>query len=503
MTRESFSVESLAGGQLPLYLDGAYRAGQGSVLPSHDPATGAVWYDLTDGGPEAVDKAVTAARAALADPAWRDMTQSARGALLLRLADLIKANVERLARIETKDNGKILREMRALTQALPVAYRYYAGMADKIQGETIPVNKPDMVNFTLREPVGVVAVITPWNSPLYMLTRALAPCLAVGNAVVAKPSEHASAAVVAFAELVEEAGFPKGVFNVVTGLGRTTGDALVRHPGVDKIDFTGGTVTGRQIAKAAADNLTDCLLELGGKSPNVVFADADLDRAINGVVAGIFAAAGQTCVAGSRCFVQESIYDRVVEEIAARAAAIRIGPPEEEATQLGPLALWSQVEKVADFVAGAKLEGAKLVQGGGRPAGLGEGWYVEPTVFSEVTNDMALAREEIFGPVLGILRFRDEADLLAQANDSDYGLAAGIWTRDIDRALRFVRRVEAGIVWINTYRSPSVMSPSGGFKNSGYGKHNGFAAIEAFSRIKTVVIDHSGATQDAFVMRVK
>lgn len=499
---KTLTVETLTDSCMPIYVGGEYLTSAGPSIDSYDPSTGQVWCRVPDCTDAEVDAAVAAANRAMRDPAWRDMTQSQRGLLMLKLATLLDAHIERLAAIETKDNGKLLREMRALSQALPVALRYFAGMADKIEGTTIPVNKPDMLNFTIREPLGVIAIIIPWNSPLYMMMRALAPCLACGNAVVVKPSEHASAGAVAFAELMKEAGFPDGVFNVVTGLGHTAGNALITHPGINKIDFTGGPATGKIIAKGAADQLTPAALELGGKSPHVVCDDADLDAAANGVVAGIFAAAGQTCVAGSRCFIQENVYDEVVAKIIEKARAIRIGDPRSDDVQLGPLALWSQVEKVAEFTESALAQGATLAFGGGRPDDLGEGWFVEPTIFTDVTNDMRIAREEIFGPVLAILKFRDEDDLMQQANDSDFALASGIWTRDMQRALRFMRRIEAGMVWINTYRSPSVMSPSGGHKDSGYGKHNGFAAIEEFSRIKTVVIDYSGAQQDAFVMRV-
>ncbi|MEX0302241.1 MAG: aldehyde dehydrogenase [Leisingera sp.] len=499
---KAFTVDTLTDTCLPFYIGGEYMASAGTPIDSYDPATGEVWCQVPDCTDAEVDAAVKAANAAMNNPAWRDITQSQRGLLMLKLADLLDAHVERLAEVETKDNGKLLREMRALSQALPVALRYFAGMADKIEGTTIPVNKPDMLNFTVREPLGVVAVIIPWNSPLFMMMRALAPCLACGNAVVVKPSEHASAGAIAFAGLMKEAGFPDGVFNVVTGLGHTAGNALITHPSVNKIDFTGGPATGKVIAKGAAEQLTPAALELGGKSPHVVCDDADLDAAANGVVAGIFAAAGQTCVAGSRCFIQESVYDEVVAKILAKAKSINIGDPRRDDVQLGPLALWSQVEKVEDFTKSAQAEGATLAFGGGRPEGLGDGWFVEPSIFTDVTNGMRIAREEIFGPVLAILKFRDDDDLMKQANDSDFALASGIWTQNIQRALRFMRRIEAGMVWINTYRSPSVMSPSGGHKDSGYGKHNGFAAIEEFSRIKTVVIDYSGAQQDAFVMRV-
>ncbi len=498
----TLTVENIQGTCLPYYANGDYRQSDGAKIDSFDPATGKVWCSVPECTRPEVDAAVAAAKDAMNDPAWRDISQSQRATLMMRLATLLDLNIDRLARIETRENGKLLREMKALAQALPVALRYFAGMADKIEGTTIPVNKPDMLNFTVREPLGVIAVIIPWNSPLYMMMRAMAPALACGNTLVVKPSEHAAAGAIAFADLMKQAGFPDGVFNIVTGYGYSVGDALVSHPDIAKIDFTGGPSTGKIIAKTAADHLTPAALELGGKSPHVVCDDADLDAAANGVVAGIFAAAGQTCVAGSRCFVQENVYDVVVAKIIEKARAIQIGDPTDDAVQLGPLALWAQVEKVEEFVASAKAQGATLAFGGKRKKDLGAGWYVEPTIFTDVTNDMRLAREEIFGPVLGILKFRDDEELLRLANDSDFALASGIWTQNMNRAQRFMRRIEAGMVWINTYRSPSVMSPSGGFKDSGYGKHNGFAAIQEFSRIKTVVIDYSGTQQDAFVMRV-
>lgn len=498
-----FTTEKLAGTCLPIFINNQFVKSDGQTFPSFDPTTGQEWSRIADASVSEVNQAVLSARAALHDPAWCDISQTQRGVLLAKLSDLVSENVDRLALLETRDNGKLFREMQALTQAVALGLRYFSGMADKVEGTTIPVNKPDMLNFTIREPIGVIAAIVPWNSPLLLLNRAMAPCLALGNTMVVKPSEHASAAVLALAELVREAGFPSGVFNVVTGYGHTVGDALVSHPEVDKVDFTGGPDTGRLIAKSAAQNLTQTTMELGGKSPHIICEDADLDRAVNGVISGIFAAGGQTCVAGSRCLVHESIYDEVLTRLAGRVASIKIGAPEDSDTQLGPLALWSQVEKVGHFVETAKAEGARLICGGGRPDGLGDGWYVEPTIFADVTNEMTLGRDEVFGPVLGVMPFSDDEDMIAKANNTRFGLAAGIWTEDMSRAMRFMKRIEAGMVWINTYRSPSVMSPSGGFKESGYGKHNGFAAIDEFSRIKTVVIDYSGQTQDSFVMRVQ
>ncbi len=500
------AVSTIEGTRQGLLIGGNWvEPRSGRYLPSFDPTTAEPWYEAADGGAEDIDAAVAAAAAAFRAPAWKRLTQTDRGRMIRRLAELVGQYGDRLAEIETRDNGKLIREMRAQLRALPDSYHYFAGMADKLQGDTIPVNKLDMLNLTLREPLGVVGMIVPWNSPLMLLTGTLAPCLAIGNTVVIKPSEHASASILAFAELFEEAGFPPGVVNVVTGYGHTAGDALTRHPGVAKIVFTGSPETGRKVATNAASHLVPCNLELGGKSPHVVMADADLDRAVNGVVAGVFAAAGQTCIAGSRCFVEAAAYPEFIDRLAARTEAIRIGHPLAEETEIGPLALAAQLAKIEGHVAGAVREGARLVSGGNRPQGgdLERGWYYAPTVLADARNEMAFMRDELFGPVVGVTPFTDDADLIRLANDTRYGLASGIWTRDIDRALRFARNVDAGTVWINTYRSAAFMSPAGGFKDSGYGKRGGFEVMREFSRVKNVVIDYSGATQDPFVIRLR
>ncbi|WP_137387608.1 aldehyde dehydrogenase [Rhodoligotrophos defluvii] len=502
----TLTVASIEGRRLDHFIGGRRTAPHsGQYLQSFDPTTGAPWYEAADGDAADIDAAVRVAQAASMDPAWRRITQTDRGRLVRRLAELVAREADALALMEMRDNGKLLREMQAQLKAMPDAYHYFAGMADKLQGDTIPVNKLDMLNFTLREPIGVVGMITPWNSPLMLLTGTLAPCLAIGNTVVIKPSEHTSASTLALAELVKEAGFPDGVVNVVTGHGRTAGEALTRHPGVAKIVFTGSTATGRRIAANAAGNLVPCQMELGGKSPHVVFDDVDLDRAVNGVMAGVFAAGGQTCIAGSRCFVEAGIYDTFVERLVDRARRVRIGHPAQEDTELGPLALAAQLEKVETYVGYGVADGATIATGGRRPQDgeLAAGWYYEPTVLVDAKNDMRFMRDEIFGPVVGVMPFRGEDELIRLANDTRYGLAAGIWTRDIDRAMRFARNVDAGTVWINTYRSAAFMSPSGGFKESGYGRRGGFEVMREFSRLKNVVVDYSGATQDPFVIRLR
>ncbi|WP_341960874.1 aldehyde dehydrogenase [Pseudomonas sp. RC10] len=500
------TVNSLEGNRLDLFIDGQYVApSKGRYVDSFDPTTGQAWYQFAEADADDVDRAVQAARRAFVNPAWRRMTQTDRGKLVRRLAELVLENAEELALLETRDNGKLMREMRAQMRALPDAYTYFAGMADKLQGDTIPVNKLDQLNFNIREPLGVIGMITPWNSPLMLLTGTLAPSLAIGNTVVIKPSEHATASTLALAELIMEAGFPAGVVNVVSGGGAITGEALTRHKDIDKYVFTGSTDTGRRIAGNAANNLAPCQMELGGKSPHVVFADVDIEKAVNGVVSGVFAAAGQTCVAGSRCFVEASIYDQFVEALVARTQRITVGHPMEDNTDIGPLALQAQLQKLQHYIASGSSQGARVAIGGKRPdtSNLSQGWYFEPTVMANATNDMTFMRDELFGPVVGVVPFNSEEEMITLANDSAYGLASGVWTQNIDRAMRFASRIDAGTVWINTYRSAAYMSANGGFKDSGYGRRGGFDVMREFSRAKNIVIDYSGAMQDPFVIRLR
>lgn len=479
------------------------EAASGERFESFDPFAGKPWAMVARGAKADVDHAVAAAHAALKTGDWAKLNATQRGALMRRLGDLIARDAEKLAAIEVRDNGKLLAEMGAQVRYLPQWYYYYGGLADKIEGAVIPIDKSDMFNFTRHEPVGVVAAITPWNSPLLLASWKLAPALAAGCTVVLKPSEHTSVSALEFCKLVEEAGFPKGVINVVTGFGSDVGEPLVSHPKVAKVAFTGSELGGQKVYESAARGLKKVTLELGGKSPNIVFDDAVIDDAVKGVISGIFAATGQTCIAGSRLLVQRSIEKSFTEKLVALASTARMGNPMSLETQVGPVTTRPQYQKILDYIDIAKKEGAQLALGG-KPATrpeCGEGWFVEPTIFAGVNNQMRIAREEVFGPVLSVIPFEDEEDAVAIANDSPYGLAAGVWTTSIKRAIRTSERVEAGSVWVNTYRAVSYMSPFGGYKRSGLERENGQDAIWSYLQTKSVWISTADSVANPFVMR--
>ncbi len=477
------------------YIDGQWAdAVSGSTFESENPTLGAPWAIAPDSGAEDIDLAVAAARRAFDSAEWRCSLPQYRARLLRRLAALVEEHGPEIAEIETQDNGKLIMEQRLQWVLAAELLYYWAGMADKIDGRSIaaplplPVKGlpiPESFVYTRREPVGVVAAVTPWNSPGGQLLYKFGPAIAAGCTIVAKPSEHTPASTLEIARLVDKAGFPAGVFNVVTSQDRETGAALASHPDVDKVSFTGSTATGKSIVRAAADNMKRVTCELGGKSASLVFDDADIPTAVKGVMAGIFAATGQTCMAGSRVLAQEGIHDAFVAALAEAAERMIIGDPMDAETQMGPISNRPNYEKVIGYLASAEDEGATIVCGGGPHEQLG-GYYVRPTVITNVDNAMRIAREEIFGPVASIIRFRDEEEAIAIANDTQYGLGGAVFTQSIPRAHRVAHRLRAGSVWINTYRLVTHMAPFGGYKESGWGREGGPEGLDAFLETKAV-----------------
>ena len=485
-----------------MLIDGKWvNASNGAMFESINPTNGQVWSKVPEATETDVDDAVNAAHRAFSTGPWSKMTPPERGKCLRKLGDLLAEKSEPLGRTESVDTGKMLKETRWQAKYIAEFFHFYAGCADKISGETLPIDKPDLFVFTNREPLGVVAAIVPWNSQLFLVAVKVGPALAAGNTIVLKASEHASAAMLEFGELVAEAGFPPGVVNIVTGHGEPCGKALTSHPLVARISFTGGPNAARHVLYNSAENFAEVSLELGGKSPFIVFDDANIESAVNGSVAGIFGAAGQSCVAGSRLYLHEDIADEFLERMVAIAKDIRIGDPLLEETQMGPLCTIGQLENIEKEVSQAIEEGGQILHGGKRPENF-EGLFYEPTIISCASQNMKIVDTELFGPVLSVLKFRTEEEVIGLANDTVHGLAAGIFTRDSARSLRMAKAVRAGIVWVNTYRVVSPIAEFGGIKGSGYGRESGFQAMHDYTRPKTIWMNTSDEPfGNPFVMR--
>ncbi len=476
-----------------LFIGGKWvDSASGKTFNTLDPSTGEVLAKVAEGDVEDIDRAVLAARRAHNTGIWCDLPPSERAKVLWRAGDLIEERAMEFAQLDSLDNGKPINEMLLFDVPLTAAtFRYYAGWVTKLHGETQQTSFPGRyLSYTLRQPIGVVGAIIPWNFPLMMAAWKVAPALACGNPVVLKPAEQTPLSALLLAEILAEADLPPGVFNVVPGFGETAGARLASHPDVDKIAFTGSTAVGKLIARAAAEsNLKRVSLELGGKSPNIVFADADIARAASGAFLGIFFNQGQVCTAGSRLYVQEKIYDETVDEVTKMAANVHMGPGIDPMTQMGPLVSEEQMERVLGYIQQGQDEGARLISGGSRATDLGKGYFVKPTVFADVDGSMAIAKEEIFGPVLAAIPFSTEEDLIAKANDSIYGLVAGVWTRDIKRAHRVAHALQAGIVYVNCYNVADPATPWGGHKQSGWGRELGPYALDLYTELKNVIVD--------------
>ena len=472
-------------------------------LDSTNPYTGEIWAKIPRADKQDVDKAVQAAERAMRQGEWSRMKPSQRGQALIRFADVLVEHSTQLATTEVKDNGKLFAEMSNQCRYMAEWFRYYGGMADKVQGTVPPIDKPSVLNFTRYEPVGVTACITPWNSPLLLMAWKVAPALAAGNAVVIKPSEFTSASTLEFAALSIQAGLPPGLINVITGLGDEAGESLVTHPLVRKVAFTGGESGGSRVNIAAAADFKNVTLELGGKSANIVFDDARIEDAVSGAISGIFAASGQTCIAGSRLLVHESIHDAFVQKLVTLASSAKFGDPMSAETQLGPITTEPQYRKILEYIEIAKSEGARCVLGGSAatpPAGA-KGYFVNPTIFVDVQAHMRIAQEEVFGPVLCVIKFKDDQDAVRIANATQYGLAAGVWTESLRRAVDMSNQLIAGTVWVNTYRSTSYTSPFGGFKSSGLGRENGMDAIYDYLQVKSVWFYTGSPVDNPYIRR--
>ena len=485
-----------------MLIDGNWvNASNGAMFESINPANGQVWSKVPEATESDVNEAVSAAHRAFTTGPWSKMTPTERGKCLRKLGDLLAEKSEPLGRTESVDTGKMLKETRWQAKYIAEFFHFYAGCADKISGETLPIDKPDLFVFTNREPLGVVAAIVPWNSQLFLVAVKVGPALAAGNTIVLKASEHASAAMLEFGELIEEAGFPPGVVNIVTGHGEPCGKALTSHPLVARISFTGGPNAARHVLYNSAENFAEVSLELGGKSPFIVFEDANIESAVNGSVAGIFGAAGQSCVAGSRLYLHEDIADEFLDRMIEIAKGIKIGDPLLEETQMGPLCTIGQLENIEKEVSHAIEEGGQVLHGGKRPSNM-DGLFYEPTIISCNNQNMKIVDTELFGPVLSVLKFKTEEEVIGLANDTVHGLAAGIFTKDSARSLRMAKAVRAGIVWVNTYRVVSPIAEFGGIKGSGYGRESGFQAMHDYTRPKTIWMNTSDEPfGNPFVMR--